>query len=188
MVATARVAGGKSGVPAKSVQELIQLARAKPAAQLRLRRRRHASRIRRRAVQDDGRVNMVHIPTREHSRPQRPAAGQVQVVFSDMPIALRTPIRQGPRACVTSAKRTPLLPPCDGRESGVPVTRSKTHGRFRAAARARHIVAKLNAEVVRVHGLRMSGNAMRDSGSRPSAAHRAVLPNSSNPMRPNSIK
>lgn len=83
-------------------------------------------------------------------------AGQVQVVFSDMPIALPHANTGKLRAlAVTSAKRTPLLAAMPTvAEAGVPgYAIDNSWGIFAPRRVARPIIAKLNAEVVRIHNL-----------------------------------
>lgn len=83
-------------------------------------------------------------------------AGRVHVVFSDMPIALPHAKTGRLRAlAVTSAKRTMLMPDMPTvAESGVPgYELENSWGVFAPKGVPKDIVAKLNAEIVRVHSL-----------------------------------
>ncbi len=146
------------GVPAKSVQELIQLARAKPGAL------NFGSGGAGTLAYTAGElfkmmtgVNMVHVPYKGTILALNDLiGGRMQVVFSDMPIAL--PHANSGRVlalAVTSAKRTPLLPAMPTvAESGVPgYAVENSWGIFAPQRVTKDIVAKLNAEVVRIHGL-----------------------------------
>ena len=146
------------GVPVKSVRELIQLARAKPGGL------NFGSGGAGTLAYPAGElfktmtgVNMVHIPYKGTILALNDLiGGQVQVVFSDMPIALPHANSGKVRAlAVTSAKRTPLLPAMPTvAESGVPgYALENSWGVFAPLRVSRDIVAKLNAEVVRIHGL-----------------------------------
>src|SRR6185295_11336965 len=82
-------------------------------------------------------------------------AGQVQILFSDMPIALPHAKTGKLRAlAVTSARRTPLVPGTPTvAESGVPgYALVNWWGIFAPQGVPRDIVARLNAEIVRAHG------------------------------------
>jgi tripartite-type tricarboxylate transporter receptor subunit TctC len=83
-------------------------------------------------------------------------AGQVHVVFSDMPIALPHTNTGKVRAlAVTSGKRTPLLPNMPTvAEGGVPgYAIENSWGLFVPRNVPPPIVIKLNSEVVRIHQL-----------------------------------
>lgn len=165
------------GVPAKSVQELIQLARAKPGGL------NFGSGGAGTLAYSAGElfkmltgVNMVHIPYKGTILALNDLiAGQVQAVFSDMPIALPHANSGKLRAlAVTSAKRTPLLPAMPTvAEAGVPgYAIDNSWGVFAPKNVAKSIVAKLNAEVVRIHGLpdvreRYAGLGLEAVGSTP---------------------
>jgi len=147
------------GVPVKSVQELIQLARARPGAL------NFGSGGAGTLAYSAGEmfkmltgVNMVHIPYKGTILALNDLiGGQVQVVFSDMPIALPHATSGKLRAlAVTSAKRTPLMPAMPTvAEAGVPgYALDNSWGVFAPRRVTKDIVAKLNAEVVRIHGLR----------------------------------
>ena len=147
------------GVPVKSVQELIQLARARPGAL------NFGSGGAGTLAYSAGEmfkmltgVNMVHIPYKGTILALNDLiGGQVQVVFSDMPIALPHATSGKLRAlAVTSAKRTPLMPAMPTvAEAGVPgYALDNSWGVFAPRRVTKNIVAKLNAEVVRIHGLR----------------------------------
>ncbi len=146
------------GVAAKSVQELIQLARAKPGGL------NFGSGGAGTLAYSAGElfkmlagVNMVHIPYKGTILALNDLiAGQVQVVFSDMPIALPHANSGKLRAlAVTSAKRTPLLATMPTvAEAGVPgYALDNSWGVFAPKNVPGNIVAKLNAEVVRIHNL-----------------------------------
>jgi tripartite-type tricarboxylate transporter receptor subunit TctC len=102
-------------------------------------------------------VNLLHIPYKGTILALNDLlAGQLQVVFSDMPIALPHAKSGRVRAlAVTSAKRTPLLPEMPTvAESGVPgYAIDNSWGVFARRSVAPGIVAKLNAEIVRIHEL-----------------------------------
>lgn len=160
MVATApQLLVVNPGVPVKSVQELIQLARARPGAL------NFGSGGAGTLAYSAGEmfkmltgVNMVHIPYKGTILALNDLiGGQVQVVFSDMPIALPHATSGKLRAlAVTGAKRTPLMPAMPTvAEAGVPgYALDNSWGVFAPRRVAKNIVAKLNAEVVRIHGLR----------------------------------
>jgi len=146
------------GLPVKSVQDLIQLAKAKPgelnfgsggagtlaypAGEL---------------FKTLAGVNLVHVPYKGTILALTDLlGGRVQVVFSDMPIALPHARTGKARAlAVTSAKRTPLVPDMPTvAESGVPgYALENSWGVFARIGVPRQIVGKLNAEIVRVHNL-----------------------------------
>jgi tripartite-type tricarboxylate transporter receptor subunit TctC len=146
------------GVPVKSVQELIRLAKAKPgglnfgsggAGTLAY----PAGEM----FKTQAGVNLLHIPYKGTILALNDLlAGQVQVVFSDMPIALPHAKTGRVRAlAVTSAKRTPLVPDMPTiAEAGVPgYALDNSWGVFARQSVPKTIVAKLNAEIVRVHAL-----------------------------------
>ena len=146
------------GVPAKSVQELIQLAKAKPGAL------NFGSGGAGTLAYPAGEmfktlagVNLLHIPYKGTILALNDLlAGQVQVVFSDMPIALPHAKTGRVRAlAVTSVKRTPLVPDMPTvAEAGVPgYALDNSWGVFARRSVPKNIVAKLNAEIVRVHAL-----------------------------------
>lgn len=146
------------GVPAKSVQELIRLAKAEPgklnfgsggagtlaypAGEL---------------FKSLAGVNLVHVPYKGTILALTDLlGGRVQVVFSDMPIALPHARSGKARAlAVTSARRTPLVPDVPTvAEAGVPgYALENSWGVFARKGVPRDIIAKLNAEIVRVHNL-----------------------------------
>lgn len=146
------------GVPAKTVKELAELAKAKPGTL------NFGSGGAGTLAYSAGElfkmltgVNMVHIPYKGTIiAVQDLLGGRVQVVFSDMPIALPHANSGKLRAlAVTSAKRTPLVPGMPTvAESGVPgYAVDNSWGVFAPARTPKTIVAKLNAEMVRVHAL-----------------------------------
>jgi len=147
------------GVPAKTVQELTQLAMAKPGGL------NFGSGGAGTLAYSAGElfkmlagVNMVHIPYKGTIIAVNDLlGGRLQVVFSDMPIALPHANSGKLRAlAVTSAKRTPLIPAMPTvAESGVPgYALDNSWGVFAPARTPKALVAKLNAEMVRVHELR----------------------------------
>ncbi|MCC7082664.1 MAG: tripartite tricarboxylate transporter substrate binding protein [Burkholderiales bacterium] len=146
------------GVAAKSVRGLIQLAKAKPgeinfgsggagtlaypAGEL---------------FNSLARVSMVHVPYKGTILALTDLlGGRLQVVFSDMPIALPHARTGKLRAlAVTSAKRTPLVPDMPTvAEAGLPsYAVENSWGVFARKGVAAGILDKLNAEIVRVHAL-----------------------------------
>lgn len=146
------------GVPVKSVQELIQLAKAKPGTL------NFGSGGAGTLAYPAGEmfkalagVNLLHIPYKGTILALNDLlAGQVHVVFSDMPIALPHAKTGRVRAlAVTSAKRTVLVPDMPTvAEAGVPgYALDNSWGVFARASVPKDIVAKLNAEIVRVHAM-----------------------------------
>ncbi|HEX6006892.1 MAG TPA: tripartite tricarboxylate transporter substrate binding protein [Burkholderiales bacterium] len=147
------------GVAAKSVQELIALAKAQPGTL------NFGSGGAGTLAYPAGEmfkamagVNLTHIPYKGTILALNDLmAGRVQVVFSDMPIALPHAKSGKLRAlAVTSAKRTPLVPDMPTvAEAGVPgYAIDNSWGVFARRAVSPDILAKLNAEIVRVHELR----------------------------------
>jgi len=146
------------GVPAKSVQELVQLARAKPgnlnfgsggagtiaypAGEL---------------FKSMAGVNMTHVPYKGTILALNDLmGGRVEVVFSDMPIALPQSRAGKVRAlAVTSAKRTSLLPEMPTvAEQGIPGYEiANSWGMFARLGTPQPLIARLNAEMVRIHAL-----------------------------------
>lgn len=146
------------GVPVKSVQDLIQLAKAKPgelnfgsggAGTL-----AYPAGELFKTLAD---VNLVHVPYKGTILALTDLlGGRVQVVFSDMPIALPHAKSGKVRAlAVTSAKRTSLVPDMPTvAEAGVPgYALENSWGVFARKGVPREIIAKLHAEIVRVHNL-----------------------------------
>ncbi len=146
------------GVAAKSVQELVQLARAKPgnlnfgsggagtiaypAGEL---------------FKKLAGVNLVHVPYKGTILALNDLlGGRLEIVFSDMPIALPHSKSGKVRALgVTSAKRSSLLPDMPTvAESGVAgYAIDNSWGIFARRGAPQPIVSKLNAEIVRIHAL-----------------------------------
>jgi tripartite-type tricarboxylate transporter receptor subunit TctC len=146
------------GVAAKSVQELIALAKGKPGAlNFGSGGAGTLSYPAGEMFKTLAGVNLLHIPYKGTILALNDLlAGQLQVVFSDMPIALPHAKSGRVRAlAVTSAKRTPLLPEMPTvAESGVPgYAIDNSWGVFARRSVAPGIVAKLNAEIVRIHEL-----------------------------------
>lgn len=146
------------GVAAKSVRELIQLAQAKPGTL------NFGSGGAGTLAYPAGEmfkslagVKLVHIPYKGTILAVNDLlAGQVQLVFSDMPIALPHARSGKLRAlAVTSAKRTPLVPDMPTvAEAGVKdYALVNSWGIFATSQVPKPIIAKLNAEIVRVHAL-----------------------------------
>jgi len=146
------------GLPVKSVQDLIRLAKEKPGDL------NFGSGGAGTLAYSDGElfksmttVNLVHIPFKGTILALNDLlAGRVQVVFSDMPIALPHAKSGRLRAlAVTSANRTMLMPDMPTvAESGVPgYALENSWGVFAPKGVPKPIVAKLNAEIVRVHNL-----------------------------------
>ena len=147
------------GMPVKSVQDLIRLAKSKPgelnfgsggAGTLAY----SAGEL----FKSMTGVNLVHIPFKGTILALNDLlAGRVHVVFSDMPIALPHAKSGRLRAiAVTSEKRTMLMPDMPTvAESGVPgYALENSWGIFAPKGVPREIIAKLNAEIVRVHNLK----------------------------------
>jgi tripartite-type tricarboxylate transporter receptor subunit TctC len=145
-------------LPVKSVRELIQLARSKPGAlnfgsggagtlaylggeMFRL----------------QANVKIVHVPYKGTVLALNDVvAGAVQILFSDMPIALPHAKSGKLRAiAVTGAKRTPLFPEMRTvAESGVPgYALDNWWGILAPRATPHDITAKLAAEIMRIHTL-----------------------------------
>jgi tripartite-type tricarboxylate transporter receptor subunit TctC len=146
------------GVAAKSVQELIALAKGKPGAlNFGSGGAGTLSYPAGEMFKTLAGVNLLHIPYKGTILALNDLlAGQLQVVFSDMPIALPHAKSGRVRAlAVTSAKRTPLLPKMPTvAESGVPgYAIDNSWGVFARRSVPPGIVAKLNAEIVRIHEL-----------------------------------
>lgn len=146
------------GVPAKSVQDLIQLAKAKPGTL------NFGSGGAGTLAYPAGAmfkmmtgVDIVHVPYKGTVLALNDLlAGQVQLVFSDMPIALPHAKSGKLRAlAVTSANRTPLVPGLPTvAESGVSgYALDNWWGILAPRDVSKAIVAKLNAEIVRTHAL-----------------------------------
>jgi len=145
-------------VPVKSVKELIELARTKPGTL------NFGSGGVGTLVYVGGEmfksatgVNMVHISYKGTILALNDLiGGQVQVLFSDMPIALPHAKTGKLRAlAVTGARRTPLVAGMPTvAESGVPgYALVNWWGIFAPRGVPQPIAAKLNAEIVRVHAL-----------------------------------
>ncbi|MGZ8263286.1 MAG: Bug family tripartite tricarboxylate transporter substrate binding protein, partial [Burkholderiales bacterium] len=146
------------GVPVKSVRDLVQLAKAEPG------KLNFGSGGAGTLAYPAGElfkmltgVDLVHVPYKGTILALNDLlGGRLQVVFSDMPIA-RPHARTGKvRAlAVTSARRTPLVPDMPSvAEAGVPgYAVENSWGIFAPKRVPKDIVAKLNAEVVRVHKL-----------------------------------
>ncbi len=145
-------------IRATSVQELIQLAKAEPgklnfgsggAATL--------AYLGGELFKKLAGVNVVHIPYKGTIFAVTDVmGGRLQIVFSDMPIALPHARSGKIRAlAVTGAKRTPLVPDMPTMaEAGVPgYAIENSWGILAPKGVPAPIIAKLNAEIVRVHNL-----------------------------------
>jgi tripartite-type tricarboxylate transporter receptor subunit TctC len=147
-----------TGMPVKSVQDLVKHAKARPgelnfgsggAGTL-----AYASGELFKALAG---VNMVHVPYKGTILALNDVlGGRLHMVFSDMPIALPHARAGKVRAlAVTSAKRTPLVPDIPTvAESGVSgYSIENSWGIFAPRKVPADIIAKLNAEIVRIHNL-----------------------------------
>lgn len=146
------------GLPVKTVQDLVKLAKAKPGEL------NFGSGGAGTLAYPSGElfksmagVNMVHVPYKGTILALNDLlGGRLHIVFSDMPIALpHTKTGRVRALAVTSAKRTSLVPDMPTvAESGVPgYAIENSWGVFAPKKVHKDIVAKLNAEIVRVHNL-----------------------------------
>jgi len=146
------------GLKAASVRELVQLAKSEPgklnfgsggAATLAYMGGELLKKL--------AGVNIVHVPYKGTIFAVADVmGGRMHIVFSDMPIALPHARSGKLRAlAVTSAKRTPLVPDMPTvAESGVPgYVIENSWGVVAPKGVPAPIIAKLNAEIVRVHNL-----------------------------------
>jgi len=146
------------GVEAKSVKELMQLARAKPgvlnfgsggAGTI-----AYPAGVMFKTMTG---VNIVHVPYKGTILALNDLlGGRLEILFSDMPIALPHARSGKVRAlAVTSAKRSELLPEMPTvAESGVTgYAINNSWGVFARHGTPRPIVAKLNTEIIRIHAL-----------------------------------
>ena len=145
-------------VPAKSVQDLLQLAKAKPGT---LNYGSGGAGVLSNVAGEMFKMltgaSIVHVPYKGTVLALNDlVAGQVQMIFSDIPIALPQAKSGKLRAiAVTSAKRSPLLADMPTvAESGVPgYAVDNWWGVLAPRNVPKPIVAKLNAEIVRAHAL-----------------------------------
>jgi len=145
-------------VPAKTVRDLLQVAKAKPGA---LNYGSGGAGVLSNVAGEMFKmmtgVNIVHVPYKGTVLALNDLlAGQVQLIFSDMPIALPHAKTGKLRAiAVTSGKRSPLLPDMPTvNESGVPgYAIDNWWGVLAPRNVPKDVAAKLNAEIVRVHAL-----------------------------------
>ena len=146
------------GLPVKTVEDLVKLAKAKPGEL------NFGSGGAGTLAYPSGElfksmagVNMVHVPYKGTILALNDLlGGRLHIVFSDMPIALpHTKTGRVRALAVTSAKRTSLVPDMPTvAESGVPgYAIENSWGVFAPKKVQKDIVAKLNAEIVRVHDL-----------------------------------
>ena len=145
-------------VPVKSVKELIELARTKPGTlNFGSGGVGTLAYVGGEMFKSATGVNMVHISYKGTILALNDLiGGQVQVLFSDMPIALPHAKTGKLRAlAVTGAQRTPLVAGMPTvAESGVPgYALVNWWGIFAPRGVPQPIAAKLNAEIVRVHAL-----------------------------------
>jgi tripartite-type tricarboxylate transporter receptor subunit TctC len=145
-------------LPVKSVQDLIRVAKAEPG------RLNFGSGGAGTLAYPAGElfkslagVNLVHVPYKGTVLALNDVlGGRLQMVFSDMPIALPHAKAGKVRAlAVTSARRTPLVPDMPTvAESGVPgYALENSWGVFARKGVPADIVSKLHAEIARVHNL-----------------------------------
>ncbi len=146
------------GVAAKSVQELVQLARAKPGSL------NFGSGGAGTIAYPAGElfktlagVNMTHVPYKGTILALNDLiGGRLEIVFSDMPIALPQSRAGKVRALgVTSAQRSSLLPEMPTvAEQGIPgYAIENSWGMFARTGTPRPLIMRLNAEMVRIHAL-----------------------------------
>jgi tripartite-type tricarboxylate transporter receptor subunit TctC len=146
------------GVPAKSVQELVQLARTKTGSL------NFGSGGAGTLAYSAGElfkamagVTLVHVPYKGTILALNDLlGGRLEILFSDMPIALpHTKAGKLRALAVTSAKRSVLLPDMPTiAESGVAgYALDNSWGVLARQSTPRPIIARLNAEIVRIHAL-----------------------------------
>ena len=146
------------GVAAKSVQELVQLARAKPGSL------NFGSGGAGTIAYPAGElfktlagVNMTHVPYKGTILALNDLiGGRLEVVFSDMPIALPQSRAGKVRALgVTSAQRSTLLPdmPTVAEQGIAGYAIENSWGMFARTGTPRPLIMRLNAEMVRIHAL-----------------------------------
>ena len=146
------------GLAAKSVADLIQLAKAKPGAlNFGSGGAGTLAYLGGEMFKAGAGVNIVHVPYKGTVLALNDLlAGQVQMLFSDMPIALPHAKSGKLRAiAVTGAKRTPLYPELRTvAESGVPgYALDNWWGILAPRNTPRDIAAKLSNEIARIHTL-----------------------------------
>lgn len=146
------------GVAAKSVQELVQLARTKPGTL------NFGSGGAGTIAYPAGEmfktmtgVKLTHVPYKGTILALNDLlGGRLEIVFSDMPIALPHAKSGKARAlAVTSAQRSVLLPDMPTvAESGVPgYAIDNSWGMFARHGTPRPIITRINTEIVRIHAL-----------------------------------
>lgn len=146
------------GVAAKSVQELVQLARAKPGSL------NFGSGGAGTIAYPAGEmfktmtgIKLTHVPYKGTILALNDLlGGRLEIVFSDMPIALPHARSGKARAlAVTSAQRSALLPDMPTvAESGVAgYAIDNSWGMFARQGTPRPIITRINAEIVRIHAL-----------------------------------
>jgi tripartite-type tricarboxylate transporter receptor subunit TctC len=146
------------GVQAKTVRELIDLARAKPGV-LNFGSGGYGTLafVGGEMFKSATGISITHISYKGTVLALNDVlGGQVQILFSDMPIALPHSKTGRLRAlAVTGAQRTPLVPGMPTvAESGVPgYALVNWWGMFAPSGVSQQIVARLSAELARIHGL-----------------------------------
>jgi tripartite-type tricarboxylate transporter receptor subunit TctC len=146
------------GVAAKSVKDLIELARSKPGA-LNFGSGGYGTLafVGGEMFKSAASVNLVHVSYKGTVLALNDLlGGQVQILFSDMPIALPHSKTGKLRAlAVTGPQRTPLVPGMPTvAESGVPgYALVNWWGIFAPRGVPQDIAGKLNTELVRIHAL-----------------------------------
>src|SRR5687767_14479096 len=146
------------GVQAKTVRELIDLARAKPGV-LNFGSGGYGTLafVGGEMFKSATGISITHISYKGTVLALNDVlGGQVQILFSDMPIALPHSKTGRLRAlAVTGAQRTPLVPGMPTvAESGVPgYVLVNWWGMFAPSGVSQQIVARLSAELARIHGL-----------------------------------
>jgi tripartite-type tricarboxylate transporter receptor subunit TctC len=160
-------------VPARTVAELVALARANPG------KLSYASsgigssaHLANELFNSMAKVNIVHVPYKGISDGVvGVAAGQVEMIFASIPSSLPLLESKRVRALgVTTAQRTPLAPAMPTlNESGVPgYDRSGWYGVLAPAAVPREIVMRLNAAIVKVANTPEMKEAYNKQGLDPS--------------------
>ena len=146
------------GVPVKTVPDLVQLAKQKPGAlNFGSGGAGTLAYLGGEMFKMMAGVNIVHVSYKGTVLALNDLlAGQVQLIFSDMPIALPHAKSGKLRAvAVTGAKRTPLLPELRTvAESAVPdYALDNWWGIFAPRAVPKAIASKVTGEIIRIHGL-----------------------------------
>lgn len=145
------------GVAAANVQELVALAKAKPGAlNFGSGGAGTLSAVGGEMFKMMTGANIVHVPYKGTVLALNDLlAGQVQLIFSDMPIALpHAKVGKLRALAVTSARRTPLVPNLAAVNETVPgYVLDNWWGIFAPRAVPKEIAAKLATEIARIHTL-----------------------------------